>query len=282
MCLFSGGLESMKRKIRIRRISVVLLAVMFCAVLLPPEQTGAASAKYAVLSGSSNYKVGKHRYKVNIKERGTAVRSPSAVLYRKKKGKWKKILTHKNTYGMTVKAEYGKWLYYSVYPYGNGQNLYRYNLKTKKKYLVRRNVRHMLISGGKLYTNGFATDVRSVPIYISKTNGKKAKRITKKANQARMKIYGKRLYYLECTYNKSHSKSTDRLVSRDLKGKKRRVLSKKIKSPASVLYFSNKSLIYAKPVKSSIRYYKISLNSKRQKRIYPSAKKVDNWIRTFY
>ncbi|WP_290762078.1 hypothetical protein [Anaerostipes sp.] len=261
---------------------IVLLAVMFGVVLLPPEQAEAAQAKYAALSGSNIYKVGKHRYKVNIKERGTAVRSPSAVLYRKKKGKWKKLLTHKNTYGMTVKAEYGKWLYYSVYPYGNGQDLYRYHLKTKKKYLVRKNVRHMLISGGKLYTNGFATDVSTVPIYVSRTNGKKAKCITKKANQARMKIYGKRIYYLECTYNKSHNKSTDRLVSRDLKGKRRRVLSKKIKSPASVLYFSNKSLIYAKPVKSTMRYYKINVKTKKQKRIYPSAKKVDNWIRTFY
>lgn len=272
----------MKRKGIIRKIGIVLLAVMFGVALLPPERTEAAQAKYAVLSGSNIYKIGKKRYKVNIRERGTAVRSPSAVLYRKKKGKWKRLLTHKNTYGMTVKAEYGKWLYYSVYPYGNGQNLYRYNLKTKKKYLVRKNVRHMLIFGGKLYTNGFATDVRSVPIYVSNINGKKAKCITQKANQARMKIYGKRIYYLECFYNKTYNKSTDRLVSRDLKGKKRRVLSKKLKSPASVLYFSNKSLIYAKPVKSSIRYYKISLKTKKQKRIHPSAKKVDKWIRTFY
>lgn len=140
----------------------------------------------------------------------------------------------------------------------------------------------MLISGNRLYTNGFATDARSVPIYVSRTNGKKAKCITKKANQARMKIYGKRLYYLECTYNRQHTKSTDRLVSRKLNGKGRKVHSKKIKSPSSVLSFSSRSLVYAKPVSGTMRYYRINLKTKKQKRIYPSARRVDQWIRNFY
>lgn len=262
-----------------RRFAVFLFAGMLGISFLAPRNAEAASAKYASYSKNNVYKAGNHRYKVSVKHQGSR---PKAALYLKKNGKWKKLTTHKNTYGMSVKAEYGKWLYYTVYPYDSDQHLYRLNLKTKKKYLVRRHVRHMLISGKKLYTNGFTTDARSVPIYMSKTNGKKAKCITKKANQGKMKIYGKRLYYLECTYNRQHTKSTDRLVSRNLKGKNRKVHSKKIKSPSSVLFFSSRSLIYAKPVNDNIRYYKINLKTKKQKRIYPSEQKVDQWIRNFY
>lgn len=262
-----------------RRLTVLLFTGLLSITFSAPREASAASAKYAAYSENNIYKVGKHRYKASVKNQGSR---PKAMLYRKKKGKWKKLLTHQNTYGITVKAEYGKWLYYSVYPYDSDQHLYRFNLKTKKKYLVRRNVRHMLISGNRIYTNGFATDARSVPIYVSRTNGKKAKCITKKANQARMKIYGKRLYYLECTYNRQHTKSTDRLVSRKLNGKGRKVHSKKIKSPSSVLSFSSRSLVYAKPVSGTMRYYRINLKTKKQKRIYPSARRVDQWIRNFY
>lgn len=270
-------MERFKRVIK--RVIVFLFAGMLSITFLVPRKAAAASAEYASYSKDNIYKVGKHRYKTLVKNRGSR---PKATLYLKKKGKWKKLAAHKNTYGMSVKAEYGKWLYYSIYPYDATQHLYRVNLKTKKKYLVRRHVRHMLISGKRLYTNGFATDARSVPIYMSRTDGKKAKCITKKANQGKMKIYGKRLYYLECTYNREHTKSTDRLVSRNLKGKGRKVHSKKIKSPAAVIFFNSRSLIYAKPVSDTMRYYKINLKTKSQKRIYPSAKKVDQWIRNFY
>lgn len=130
------------------RLIVLLFTGLLCFTFLAPKETSAASAKYVSYSENNIYKVGKRRYKASVKNQRSR---PKAMLYLKKKGKWKKLLRHKNTYGITVKAEYGKWLYYSIYPYDSDQHLYRLNLKTKKKYLVRRNVRHMLISGKRLY-----------------------------------------------------------------------------------------------------------------------------------
>lgn len=168
--LYRGEVIGMKKSGKIfRRLTVLLLTGLLSITFLAPKEASAASAKYASYSENNIYKVGKHRYQASVKNQGSR---PKAMLYLKKKGKWKKLLAHKNTYGITVKAEYGKWLYYSIYPYDSDQHLYRLNLKTKKKYLVRRNVRHMLISGKRLYTNGFATDVRSVPIYVSQKRSK--------------------------------------------------------------------------------------------------------------
>lgn len=113
-----------------RRLTVLLFTGLLSITFSAPREASAASAKYAAYSENNIYKVGKHRYKASVKNQGSR---PKAMLYRKKKGKWKKLLTHQNTYGITVKAEYGKWLYYSVYPYDSDQHLYRFNLKTKKK-----------------------------------------------------------------------------------------------------------------------------------------------------
>lgn len=284
MCVFyttEGKGEVMENlKKRFLRFTVFLFAGMFIITIFMPRKAEAASVKYATYDSKSDlYKVGKNRYKRVAVTKG---KKTTISLYQKKKKKWKKIATHKTTIGLSVKAEYGKWLYYTVYPFTGGQNLYRINLKSKKKYLVRKNVRHMLISGGKLYTNGAAVDARSVSIYISRTDGKKAKCIEKKADQAKMKIYKKRLYYLEYTYNKKTFESTNRLVSRKLNGKGKKIHTKKIKSPASILYYDNKSVVYAKPAADKTRYYKINIKTKKEKRINPSSKTIGKWISEFY
>lgn len=257
------------------KIFICLLAMLMSITCLSVKEPRAATVKYAKTKNYKNFTVGKHKYLSTTSKKG-----PS--LYYIKNGKRIKLLSHQNQYSFAieVKAEYGNWLYYSVFIDGGYCDLYRYNLKSKKRNLVRRQVRHMLIKDGKLYTNGFATDVSSVPIYISNPDGKKAKKITNKSDQARMKIYGNYLYYLENTYNKNYTKVTQILVCRDLNGKNRKVLSGKITNPNTVIFFNNKYIIYENY--KSEKYYKLDFKTKKKKRIYPSAKQIDAWYAVYY
>ena len=83
-----------------RRLTVLLFTGLLSITFSAPREASAASAKYAAYSENNIYKVGKHRYKASVKNQGSR---PKAMLYRKKKGKWKKLLTHQNTYGITVR-----------------------------------------------------------------------------------------------------------------------------------------------------------------------------------
>lgn len=273
----------MKKKSRTwwKKAAAVLVLTVVCMLGAKGGSVEAATVKYAseLKRNGANvtYQIGSHRYYAKYSERG------KSALYEMKNGKRTRIAQASRYFQFQAMAEYGNYLYYTLNDGSGGCDLYRYNRKTKKKALVRRSVRTMLIVKGKLITNGFATDVSAVPIYVSRLDGKKAKRIAKNSDQAKMKVYGNRIYYIERTFNSKHTKSTQRLVSRTLTGGKRKVYGKAIKSPASICYFNNQYLIYSTGTYSSgTKYYQLNLKNNKKKRIYPSSDTINEWYDQYY
>lgn len=269
-----------KRMADLWRYKMALLVITAVLLWINPCSSKAATVKYPQEAYGNRYTIGKQIFLTETKEikKSSGYCVGKTTLYQQKNGKKIKLAALSPSEEIRVRAKYGNWLYYVSSRYGADFNLYRYHLKTGKNMLVRENVGRMLIYKGRLYTQGYATDISNVPLYVSQLNGKKAKQITSKCDQSKMRAYGNSLYFMERTIKTGASYNEIinlRLVRYNLKSGKTKVLSKTIKN-SSVVYFSKKILVYSKFAKE-LKYYQIDLKTKKEKRIYPSESKLTSW-----
>jgi hypothetical protein len=140
--------------------------------------------------------------------------------YSIKTGKSKKILSKKC---VGVFGRSGKYLYYGIYndlyDYGNGLDMYAYNLKSKKSTHMKDHMGTMMYSGGKVLLMADKTDTSNSKVYLFNSNGKNGKKLVSALDSY---IIKKHVYCIVCRYKKYSMQS--KVVQYSLKGNNKKTV----------------------------------------------------------